>query len=327
MIAVEIYIYDQAAGLDVMGPLEVFAAANTIRQFAGEPPAYDIKICAEQKGLIRLSGGAQLHAPHRLTSGRPIDYLVIAGGLGYERELKNTLLLERLHQRTLDAGKLVSICTGSFLLAAIGVLDGKSCTTHWRCVEDLAKQYPQVNVHPDAIFIQDGSVYSSAGVTAGIDLALALVEQDYGAELALEVARDLVLYLRRPGGQSQFSAPQKLRQIVGDDFSALHDWLVGDLQQVVSVELMAAFCCMSPRHFARRFVERTKLTPARYLENLRVQRARELLETTSLTVEEIANQAGFWREERLRRSFLRVLGVTPSIYRNHFGQQAKQSVS
>ncbi len=324
MRTVEIYVYDQAAGLDVMGPLEVFAAANTIKQFAGEPLAYDINICAEQKGLVMLTGGTQLHAPHRLTSGRSVDYLLVVGGLGYEQQLKNSVLLNRLRKRSLDARKLVSICTGSFLLAEIGVLDGKSCTTHWRCVEELAKQYPKVDVAPDAIFVQDGSVYSSAGVTAGIDLALALVEQDYGAELALEVARDLVLYLRRPGGQSQFSAPQKLRQVVGDDFNALHDWLMADLQQVVSVELMASFCCMSPRHFARRFTEKTKLTPARYLESLRVQRARELLETTSLTVEEIANQSGFWREERLRRSFLKILGVTPSIYRNHFGQQTKQ---
>ena len=324
MKSVEIFIYDHAAGLDVMGPLEVFAAANSLCAEAGRKPAYEIRISAAQKGLVTLSGGAQLHAMKRLTAGEPLDYLVVVGGIGYESQLDDQPLMQRLKQRAKDAQYLVSICTGSFLLAEIGALDGKSCTTHWRCVDALIAQYPKVNVNPDAIYIQDEKVYSSAGVTAGIDLALALVEQDYGAELALAVARDLVLYLRRPGGQSQFSAPQKLRHIVGDDFSALHDWLLTDLQRVISVELMAAFCSMSPRNFARRFVEKTQLTPARYLENLRVQRARELLETTALSVEEISSQAGFWREERLRRSFLKVFGVTPTIYRNHFGQKAQQ---
>lgn len=321
---VEIFVYDQAAGLDVMGPLEVFSAANALRHEAGEKSAYKVRISAAQKGLVTLSGGAQLHAMQRLTAGQPLDYLVVVGGVGYESQLTDQPLMQRLKQRAEDSHYLVSICTGAFLLAEVGALDHKSCTTHWRCVDALIEQYPKVNVNPDAIYIQDGEVYSSAGVTAGIDLALALVEQDYGAALALAVARDLVLYLRRPGGQSQFSAPQKLRQVVGDDFSALHDWLLTDLQRVVSVELMATYCNMSPRNFARRFVEKTQLTPAKYLENLRVQRARELLETTSLSVEDISSQAGFWREERLRRSFLKVFGVTPTIYRNHFGQKTQQ---
>lgn len=321
---IEIFIYDHAAGLDVMGPLEVFSAANFLRHQSGQAPAYQVRVSADQKGLVTLSGGAQLHAMDRLTAGSLLDYLVVAGGLGYETQLGNQALMRRLKHRTEDAERVVSICTGAFLLAEIGLLDGKSCTTHWRCVDELAERYSKVDVNPDAIYIQDGEVYSSAGVTAGIDLALALVEQDYGAALALDVARDLVLYLRRPGGQSQFSAPQKLRYVVGDDFSALHDWLMTDLQRVVSVELMASFCNMSPRNFARKFVEKTKLTPARYLENLRVERARELLETTTLSIEVISSQAGFWREERMRRSFLKVFGVTPTIYRNHFGQQTVQ---
>ena len=307
-----------------MGPLEVFSAANYIRQQNGQKPAYEIQLSALQKGLVTLSGGVQLHANRRLTAGSPLDYLIVVGGLGYQAQLDNHHLIKRLGGRAEDAQRVVSICTGAFLLAEIGLLNGKSCTTHWRCVDELAERYTKVNVNPDAIYIEDDGVFSSAGVTAGIDLALALVEQDYGASLALDVARDLVLYLRRPGGQSQFSAPQKLRQVAGDDFSALHEWLMSDLQRVVSVELMASFCHMSPRNFARKFVEKTNLTPARYLENLRVERARELLESTTLSIDAISSQAGFWREERMRRSFLKVFGVTPTIYRNHFGQKAEQ---
>ncbi|MGH1372548.1 MAG: GlxA family transcriptional regulator [Cellvibrionaceae bacterium] len=324
MKTIEIFIYDQAAGLDVMGPLEVFSAANFLRHQSGQKPAYNVRIAAAQKGLVTLSGGVQLHAMDRLTAGTALDYLVVVGGLGYLSQLDDAPLMKRLSDRCEDANKVVSICTGAFLLAEIGLLDGKSCTTHWRCVDELAQRYSSVEVNPDAIYVEDQGVFSSAGVTAGIDLALALVEQDYGAALALDVARDLVLYLRRPGGQSQFSAPQKLRHVVGDDFSALHDWLMTDLQRVVSVELMASFCSMSPRNFARKFVEKTSLTPARYLENLRVERARELLESTTLSIEAISSQAGFWREERMRRSFLKVFGVTPTIYRSHFGQQLRK---
>jgi len=320
MYNLEIFIYDQAVGLDIMGPLEVFAAANVIYQQQGkDEPAYHVVLSADKAGLITLSSGVQIQATRSLGRGAGSDYFMLVGGFDFESLCGDRRLLDRLRKRAARSRRLVSICTGAFLLAAAGLLEGKACTTHWGFSQRLAREYPSINVHPDAIYIQDGDTYSSAGVTAGIDLALALVEQDYGVQLAMEVARSLVLYLRRPGGQSQFSSPLALRQSVGTSFSALHNWLLEDISRAVQVEQMADYCCMSPRHFARRFAEETGMTPAKYLEKLRLEHARELLESTSQTVESIALRTGFGREERLRRTFLKILGVSPSIYRQHFG--------
>ncbi|NIB41759.1 GlxA family transcriptional regulator [Pseudomaricurvus alkylphenolicus] len=318
MLTVEMLIYPQAAALDVIGPMDVFAAANIVHGSQGKGGAYQLVLSAANKGLVRTSSGVALDAHRQLGDGDGSDYLMVAGGLGFDSARRDAALIKRLEERAGRSSRLASVCTGAFLLAEAGLLDGRQCTTHWRFTEQLGREYPDLNVHPDAIYLQDGSISTSAGVTAGIDLALALVEQDYGAELALEVARDLVLYLRRPGSQSQFSAPLELRQRAGSDFSALHDWLLSDLQRPASVEDMAAFCCMSPRHFARQFNHVTGMTPARFLERLRLERARELLESTQMSSEAISVSAGFGREERLRRVFLKTLGVTPGIYRHHF---------
>lgn len=318
------FVYDQAAGLDVSGPLEVFSAVNHLRAGQGKPAAYDIKISAPEAGSLTLSSGMQMQAPLRLGDNYSSDYFVVVGGFTSEQLSQDKDLVARIRRRAQRSACQVSVCTGAFILAAAGLLDRRSCTTHWRFTQKLAQDYPALKVDHDAIYVQSGSTYTSAGVTAGIDLALALVEQDFGAETAMEVARYLVLYLRRPGGQSQFSEPMALRQKAGQDFSELHDWLLEKLDTVLSVELMADHCHMSPRHFARRFVEVTGVSPARYLEQLRLTQARELLESSALSVEAIALQVGFAREERLRRVFLKNLGVTPSVYRQHFayGQPA-----
>ncbi len=336
MKTVEIFFYPGAAGLDVMGPLEVFAAANQLRQQAGAPPAYKITLSAPEAGLIGLSSGAHLQASTAL--GEPhigrnngnqtdhaSDYFIIAGGLEAERLSANQDIVQRLLARAERSYHIVSICTGAFLLAATGLLEGKSCSTHWRYAERLAKCYPAINVQVDKIFIRDGNILTSAGVTAGIDLCLALVEQDYGAEAALEVARNLLLYLRRPGGQSQFSAPLSAQIQAGDTFSALYNWLHTRLSEPLQVDDMAAFCHMSPRHFARRFSEQTGSTPAKYLEQLRITRARELLEASSHSIDLIAQTVGFGREERLRRAFVKSMGVTPSVYRSHFNCSSNQN--
>jgi len=346
MKSIEIFIYEQAIGLDVMGPLEVFSAANYIRNLQGKPPAYEVVLSAQESGLVTLSSGVAVQATrtlgddysfgnklsdkgsHKSTekgtekgNERYSDYFILTGGFVAPQLAEDTDLVARLTQRAKASKYQVSICTGTFLLAATGLLDGKNCTTHWHYADQLAARYPELNVNGDAIYIQDDTTYSSAGVTAGIDLALALLEQDYGAELAMEVARSLVLYRHRPGCQSQFSTPLSLRQKAGKSFYKLHDWLQSNIQLPVSVEQMADFCRMSPRNFARRFTEITQITPAKYLEQLRLSQARELLESTPLTIESIALDTGFGREERLRRTFLKTLGVTPSLYRQHFASE------
>ena len=318
MLDIEIFIYDQVIALDVTGPMEVFTAANHICQLQGKPPAYRVFLSALTPGLIRLSSGAELYARESLTDLPPCDYFILPGSFITPEMIRDKPLVNRLTAKARASSKQVSVCTGTFLLAATGLLDNKSCTTHWHYAQQLAECFPTLKVNADAIYIQSGSVYSSAGVTAGIDLALALVEQDYGADLAMAVARSLVLYMRRPGGQSQFSEPMQLRHKTGERFNKLHDWLQENIRSALSVEQMADFCRMSPRHFARRFTDTVNITPAKYLEQLRLTKARELLETTNLSIEAVALDTGFGREERLRRTFLKILGVTPGLYRQHF---------
>lgn len=342
MKQVEIFLYDQVVGLDVMGPLEVFTSANQIRELQHKPPAYQVTLSAETPGLVTLSSGIQLKAerslfppcdtdltsddnlvfPSAKDSQNPQtlqnDYFMLVGSVIAPDLVQNTELIRQLSAKARAARCQVSVCTGAFLLAATGLLNGKLCTTHWYYSERLAKMFPEVNVDADALYIQQDTVCSSAGVSAGIDLSLALVEQDYGVELAMDVARSLVLYMRRPGHQSQFSTPVSLRKKAGHHFNRLHDWLLDNLRAALSVEQMAEYCRMSPRNFARRFTRTTGVTPAKYLEQLRLSQARGLLESTQLSVEAVALDTGFGREERLRRVFLKNLGVTPSIYRQHF---------
>ena len=318
MKQVEIFLYDQVVGLDVMGPLEVFTSANHIRRLQGKAPAYQVTLSAEEAGLVTLSSGVQLKADSPVVQSADNDYFMLMGSFVAPDLALNTELIETLSTKATLAQCQVSICTGAFLLAATGLLDGKACTTHWYYSERLAEMFPKVKVDSEAIYIQQGSVYSSAGVSAGIDLSLALVEQDYGVELAMGVARSLVLYMRRPGSQSQFSTPVSLRQKAGSRFNHLHDWLLDNLCGPLSVEQMAEYCRMSPRNFARRFTQTAGVTPAKYLEQLRLLQARSLLESTPLSVEAVAWDTGFGREERLRRVFLKNLGVTPGIYRQHF---------
>ncbi|MBC7928549.1 MAG: helix-turn-helix domain-containing protein, partial [Bryobacteraceae bacterium] len=216
--------------------------------------------------------------------------------------------------------RLGSICTGAFLLAAAGILDNRRAVTHWRWCAGLAQYFPKVAVNSDAIFIKDGSVYTSAGVTAGIDLALALVEEDEGQQRALEIARDLVMFLRRPGGQSQFSTALALQTSSVRSLEELQVWMLEHPDVDLSVEALAAHCRMSPRHFARVFKKEKGTTPAKYVERVRVEAARRLLEETRQGVKEVAERVGFGSAEVMCRSFVRVLGVTTSQYLERFGE-------
>jgi transcriptional regulator GlxA family with amidase domain len=222
-----------------------------------------------------------------------------------------------VRQRATQARRVASVCTGAFLLAAAGLLDGRRAATHWMYCTRLAQRFPAVHVEPDPIFVCDGSVWTSAGVTAGIDLALALVEEDLGRSMSLAVARYLVVFLKRPGGQAQFSATLAL-QAADDRFDALHDWINGHLADDLSLSVLADQAAMSERSFSRHYAEATGQTPARAIERLRVEAARRLLSESRARVKRIAQRCGFGSEETMRRSFLRLLAVTPQDYRSRF---------
>jgi len=318
---IEFLLYPGALGLDITGPLEVFDIASTLAKEMGNvDKPYQARFVAAKKGPIPLSTGLELVARADFKDSSPADTLLIPGGRDVNQVINQPEFMTYLNQRARQVNRIISICKGTFILAAAGLLDGKEATTHWRVADELAQQYPQVSVKSDAIFIQDDNIYTSAGVTAGIDLALAVVEEDLGLSIALEVARLLVLYFRRPGFQSQFSIPLKAQTAAGKNFARLHNWLMNNLNQAISVEQMADYAAMSERNFARVFKTETGMTPNKYLEMLRLDRAREIMIAGNESLNRIAYLCGFGREERLRRAFLRRFGVTPSQYRLHFMQ-------
>ena len=306
--------------LDVAGPLQVFATANRIVAGPGVAPPYSTRVIALGGGIITASAGLALAAAPLPATGGGLDTLMVAGGEGVGAAAADPALLDWLRARAADARRVASVCTGAYLLAASGLLDGRRAVTHWSHCDDLAHCYPEVRVESDPIFVNDGTVWTSAGVTAGIDLALALVEADLGRIVALAVARYLVVFLKRPGGQAQFSTALSL-QSVGDGFDALHEWISENLARDISLPVLASQAGMSERSFSRHYAEATGMTPGRAVERLRVEAARRLLSESRLSVKRIAAQCGFGSEETMRRSFLRQLATTPKDYRDRFSAQ------
>jgi len=305
--------------LDVVGPLEVFAAASALRGKAGAPPAYAVEILAAQAGPVRASSGLAVLADRGLDrAGDGIDTLLVAGGAGIEAAVAEPRLVDWLKATAPRVRRLGSVCTGALLLAEAGLLDGRRAATHWNWCERLRRRYPAVRVEPDPIFVQDGPVWTSAGVTAGMDLALALVEADHGRELALATARDLVMFLKRPGGQSQFSAALAGQAAERRPLQALQEWMLAHPDADLSVPALAERAAMSPRNFARAFRREIGTTPAAYVERLRVEAARRRLEESDLPGETIARTCGFGNGDGMRRAFLRRLGVAPREYRERF---------
>jgi transcriptional regulator GlxA family with amidase domain len=314
---VEVLAYPSVKLLDVSGPIQVFSSANAFMARAEEAMPYAIRIVARGGERVEASGGVEL-AVHPLSPiGAALDTLVIAGGEGVDAAAADPLLIDWVRERAKQARRTASVCTGAFLLAASGMLDGRRAVTHWAFCAELARRFPAVRVEPDPIFVQDGAVWTSAGVTAGIDLALALVEEDLGRAAALAVARYLVVFLKRPGGQAQFSEFLSL-QAAEDKFAALHDWISNHLADDLSLPALARQAGMSERSFSRHYAESTGLTPARAIERLRVEGARHLLSETRLPVKRISRRCGFGSEETMRRSFLRLLDTTPQDYRARF---------
>ena len=314
---IDVLAYPAVQLLDVTGPVQVFASANVQVADAGGTPPYQLKVVTQGGGGVTASAGVTLEADPLTQPSDALDTLLVAGGEGAEAAAENPVLVEWVRQRATQARRIASVCTGAFLLPAAGVLDGRRAATHWMYSAKLAQRFPAVCVETDPIFVCDGAVWTSAGVTAGIDLALALVEEDLGRSVALAVARYLVVFLKRPGGQAQFSAALAL-QAADDRFGALHDWINRHLVSDLSLSVLANQAGMSERSFSRHYAEATGQTPARAIERLRVDAARRLLSETRLPVKRVSQRCGFGSEETMRRSFLRLLSVTPQDYRDRF---------
>jgi len=314
---VELLVFPLVQLLDVTGPLQVFASANDFVLEAGGRPPYDLKVVARSGARVTASAGLGLSTLPLPLAGAAVDTLMVAGGQGVEAAAADPMIIDWVQTRARKARRIASVCTGAFLLAASGLLDGRRAATHWSYCDQLARRFPKVRVESDPIFVRDGPVWSSAGVTAGIDLALALVEQDLGRKVALAVARYLVVFMKRPGGQAQFSTALSL-QAADDKFGALHEWINKHLGDDLPLSVLADQAGMSERSFSRHYAEATGLTPARAIERLRVESARRLLSESGLPVKRISQRCGFGSEETMRRSFLRLLAATPQDYRARF---------
>ena len=314
---VHVLAFPNVQVLDVTGPLQVFASANDLVRQQGLPVPYAINVIASQVGPVMTSAGLALVAEPLPAADAVCDTLVIAGGWGVYGAADDPALVDWVRRKAAHSRRMTSVCTGAFLLAASGLLDGCRVVTHWTRCEELARKYPKLKVEANPIFIQQGSLWTSAGVTAGIDLCLALLEQDLGRVTALEVARHLVVFLKRPGGQSQFSVTLSLQKD-GSRFAELHAWIAEHLNLDLNIPTLAAQVGMSERSFVRHYRAETGQTPARAVELIRVETARRQLADSAASIKRVAVHCGFGCEETMRRSFLRALSVTPQTYRERF---------
>ena len=314
---VELLAFDGVQLLDLIGPLQVFASANEQAAAAGLVAPYRPRVVARTR-LVTSSAGLVLQAAALPRAGTAPDTLLVAGGQGVTQAARDAVLLRWLRRRAHGARRIGSVCIGAFVLGAAGLLDGRRVATHWQQCDELARRFPRARVEPDPIFVRDGALWTSAGVTAGIDMALAMVEVDLGHAASMAVARDLVVFLKRPGSQAQFSATLAT-QHQDDQFEQLHAWMAGHLASDLSVTALAGRAGMSERSFVRRFRTSTGQTPADSVQRLRLEAARQLLVTTSLPIKRVAQRCGFGSEETFRRTLLRHANATPGDYRARFG--------
>jgi transcriptional regulator GlxA family with amidase domain len=317
---VAILAYPGVQSLDVTGPLEVFAGAQTLIEATGRAGrGYETLILSRDGAPLQSSSGLTI-VPHGDFSRAPtrLDTLIVAGGGGSRAAARDPATIDWITRASARARRTASVCTGAFLLAAAGLLDGRRATTHWASAAELARRHPAVRVDPEPIFLRDGDVWTSAGVTAGMDLALALVEEDLDREAALTIARHLVLFLRRPGNQAQFSATIAAQEPVREPLREVRRHILEHVSEDLSVDALARRAHMSPRNFARAFAAETGVTPARYVESVRLEAARRALEDTAEPIATVAGACGFGTAETMRRCFLRALGVGPAEYRRRF---------
>jgi transcriptional regulator GlxA family with amidase domain len=308
--------------LDLVGPFQIFTRAAELfaKENGSRTPIYQVEVVSTARGrpIVTNCGlGLTAHRTYRRCTGKA-DTLLVAGGNDIECGKIGPDAVRWLKDMARQARRVGSVCTGALLLAEAGLLDGKKATTHWKYCEMLARRYPDIHVNPDPIFVRDGNVYTSAGVTAGMDLSLALVEEDHGSRLALEVARDFVLYLRRPGGQAQFSTALSMQSTNPGAFQDLVPWVLDNLSKELTVSALADHASMSPRNFARVFRREMQTTPASFVERLRVDAARRRLEESRHGLKAIATECGFKSASSMRSAFQRLLGAPPSQYRERF---------
>lgn len=314
--SVLVVLFDGIQSLDVTGPMEVFAGAARFPEVS-----YELRTASLDGAPVRSSCGLTLVPDGSLADSGTPHTLLVPGGGGTRDPHPALVDWLRLHGPRPE--RLVSVCSGALLLAAAGLLDGHRVTTHWNVCERLAREHPAVEVDPEPIFVRDGRLATSAGVTAGIDLALALVEEDHGREVALTVARHLVVFLRRPGNQSQFSAQLTAQTARREPLREVQHWITEHPGEDLSVDSLAARARLSPRHFARAFQAETGMTPGRYVDRVRLEQARRLLEDTTDGVTGIARSCGYGTPEAMRRAFLKAVGTGPAEYRRRFSAHPK----
>lgn len=311
--------YADAQILDIAGPLQILSTAL----LPDGRPAYAIELVSADPGPVSTTSGLVLRADRAMADVSPrdlasLDVLMVTGGLGSREAMEDERLLAFVRKAAAPAARVVSICTGAVILAAAGLLDGRRATTHWAYAPTMQKRFPAVTVEEDAIYVRDGKFWTSAGVTAGMDLALALVEEDLGRDTALLIARHHVMYLMRPGGQSQFSAQLAAQRVADTRLSRVCAFVIENPRADLSVPALAARAAMSERSFARRFAEETGITPAQFVERARLDEACRHLAGSDLSLDAVSADAGFGAAERMRRAFIRHLGVTPGRYRERF---------
>jgi transcriptional regulator GlxA family with amidase domain len=319
---ISILVYPGCSSYEIAAPAEVFSTANgqLRRELGLDKDVYKLEIVASVAGPIEMEMGVKMMPDRVITEpARKVDTLMLSGACldPMQAAVANPDIIAWIQKAAPKARRVAAMCTGAFLLAEAGLAKG-NVTTHWAHCELLRKTYPHLQVHADNIYIKEGNIYSSAGSTSAMDLALALVEEDLGRKLAMNVARRLVMFLKRPGGQSQFSTALLAQTQSTDALRDLPEWIADNLNENLSVEALAERVGMSPRNFARVFTAETKLTPAKYVERARLERARQLIEDTSLPLLTVASKAGFESDQQLRRTFTRWLGVTPAEYVERF---------
>lgn len=317
---IDIVIYPGFKAIEAVGPVNVFDYANAQLAALHRPPAYDLNIVSTSTGYIQSDTLIALQATKALSRFTLPDIAIVVGARQIETALVEVPeIVDWIRSVSHRLERLISLCSGSFFLAEAGVLDHKRAATHWSVAELLQRRYPRVQVDPDAIFITEGRIWTSAGVTAGLDLALAMVEEDLGRDIALAVARDLVVYLKRPGGQSQFSVHLSSQMTNHPTIRELQDWILRNLEHKLTIPELAKRVAMSERNFTRLFSRETGYAPAEFIELGRAEAARRLLEDVDLPLKSIAARSGFNSDEHMRRVFQRRFGVTPSAYRDRFG--------
>ena len=316
--------FDGVMALDLVGPIDAFTNAIVEESKDQMASLYEVVIIGLTNRPFTSESGV-VFKPHKtIAKAPPLDTLIIPGGKGLRVPETQKRAAEWISSRAATTRRIATVCTGTFGLAATGLLNGRCVTTHWRQAQELAKTYPELKVDPNALYLKDGKFYTCAGITAGIDLSLALIEEDFGPRVALSVARELVVYLKRPGGQEQFSEPLQFQTQSHDRFADLAAWIQGHLRQDLSVESLAERACVSPRHFARRFKDVFHTTPATFVEDLRLHEARERLTLPEQTIEGVADSVGFKSGDAFGRAFERRFGIKPSTYRKHFSLRSKK---